>query len=450
MIGLDYLYAAKFYTGGRDVSPLFAPAGNPRRMRQSITSMGDELQQTGSRPGVRDIYVARQSIYDARLNVVGYEVLYRSGRDNRAVVTDGNQATSELLLNAVVEIGLERVVGEKLAFVNLTREFLLGHHPLPLSNRQLVLEVLEDVTIDAELVQAVARLVAQGYSLALDDAVFREELKPLLSLATIVKVELPAIPAAELAEHVRRFRDYPVKLLAEKIETREEFTRCRALGFEYFQGYFLARPQLIPGQRRAASDVAVLQILGRLSDPDVSVDELERIIRNDATLSYKLLRYVNSAHFSRQTKIESLRQVILLLGVQGIRTMAMLASLSGSVQKAGDLMKDAAQRAVMCERLARLQKLPEASACFTAGLISSLDAVFDLPLEQILASMSLSEALRAAVLRHEGRIGAVLRCAVAVERADWSAIGCGDLGADDIRGAYLAAIEEVAELWAAV
>jgi EAL and modified HD-GYP domain-containing signal transduction protein len=144
-----------------------------------------------------------------------------------------------------------------------------------------------------------------------------------------------------------------------------------------------------------------------------------------------------------------LRQVILLLGVQGIRTMAMLASLSGSVQKAGDLMKDAAQRAVMCERLARLLKLPGASASFTAGLISSLEAVFNLPMEQILAAMPLTDELRNAILRHEGPIGEVLRCAIAVERADWNGIRCGALGADEIRGAYLAAIEEVAELWAA-
>ena len=405
---------------------------------------------TLSRSAASDVYVARQSIYDAKLRVAGYEVLYRSSHENRAVVADGNQATSDLLLNAVVDIGLERVVGEKLAFVNLTREFLLGRHPLPLDNRQLVLEILEDVVIDEELVGGVSDLVARGYVLALDDAVFRDELKPLLGLATIVKIELPAIPKADLASHVRRFREYPVKLLAEKVETVEEFDRCRELGFEYFQGFFLSRPQMIPGKRRQANEVAVFQLLRRLSDPNVTVDELERIIKDDTVLSYKLLRYINSARFALHTRVESLRQVILSLGLQGVRTMAMLAALAGTEHKSGDLMKDATQRAVMCEHLGRLSKHLEPSACFTAGLTSSLDAVFDLSMEEVLASLPLSSALKAAVEQHEGEIGEVLQCAIAVERADWDAIRCGHLTPDEIRSAYLSAIDEVTELWASL
>ena len=396
---------------------------------------------------MQDIYVARQSIYDAQLRVAGYEVLFRGSHENRAVVADGNQATSELLLSAVVDIGLERVVGSKLAFVNLTREFLLGHHPLPLDSRQLVLEILEDVIIDQELIDGVARLVSDGYALALDDAVFRDELAPLLRLASIVKIELPSIPTGDLPFHVQQFRRYPVKLLAEKVETLEEFTRCRDLGFEYFQGFFLSRPQMISGKRGRPSEIAVLQVLGRLSDPDVRIDELEQIIKNDAALSYKLLRYINSARFSRPTKIESLRQVILLLGLQGIRTMAMLAALAGTLRRPGDLLKDATQRALMCEQLARLQDNGEASACFTAGLISSLDAVFELPLPEILALLPLTDDLKRAVLEHQGDIGEVLHCAIANERADWDAIRCGTLTPDEIRGAYLFAIREVAELW---
>ena len=414
------------------------------------TSLGQVLPPSGGPRAARDIYVARQSIYDAQLNVAGYEVLYRGGPENRAVILDGDQATSELLLNAVVDIGLERIVGTKMAFVNLTRGFLLGHNPLPLGNRQLVLEILEDVTIDQELVDGVASLVSQGYVLALDDAVFREELIPLLKLAAIVKIELPAIAKGHLASHVQRFRGYPVKLLAEKVETLEEFTECRELGFEYFQGFFLSRPQMIPGKQRRPSEIAVLQVLSRLSDPDVSVDELERIIRNDGALSYKLLRYINSARFALQTRIESLRQVILLLGLQGVRTMAMLASLAGTVQKPGDLLKDAIQRAVMCERLATLLMREDTSAYFTAGLISSLDAVFDLPMADVLTSLPLSDELKHAVLRHQGAIGVVLHCAIAIERADWDAIDCDGLATGEIRSAYLSAIDEVNELWSAL
>jgi EAL and modified HD-GYP domain-containing signal transduction protein len=409
-----------------------------------------QAQRSPDSSAPNDIYVARQSIYDVNLKVIGYEVLFRCSRENRAIVVDGNQATSQLLMNAVIDIGLERIVGEKLAFINFTRGFLLGDLPLPLAPARLVLEILEDVTIDEELVAGLGRLVKQGYAFALDDALFREELIPLLQLSCIVKVELPAIPTHELEDHVRHFRNYPVTLLAEKVETVEEFNHCRLLGFQYFQGFFLSRPQMIPGKKQRASDIAVLQVLGKLSDPNVSVGELEQIIKNDAALSYNLLRYINSARFALQTRIESLRQVILLLGLQGVRTMAMLAALAGTTQKPGDVLRDATQRALLCEKLGRLLNDLDASTCFTAGLISSLDAVFDLPVCDILEALPLSDGLKGAVLRHEGSVGEVLHCAIAIEHADWNEITCRGLTPTQIRAAYLSAIGEVTVLWASL
>jgi EAL and modified HD-GYP domain-containing signal transduction protein len=406
--------------------------------------------QTAAASAMRDIYIARQSIYDADLNVVGYEVLYRNGKENRAAVSDGNQATSELLLNAAVEIGLERVVGDKWAFVNLTREFLIGSHPLPLDNQQLVLEILEDVAIDRELIDGVANLVSQQYTLALDDAVFRDDLAPLLKLARIVKVELPAIPRTELASHVRRFRSYPVKLLAEKVETQAEFKNCLQLGFEYFQGFFLSKPQMLQARELQASQAAVLKLLAQLSDPDVTVESLEGLIRNDATISYKLLRYINSSKFGLRRKVESLRQAIVLVGLQGVRTLAMLVSLAGAAQKPGDLLKCAALKALFCEKLGRLMRCRDFHVHFTAGLLSSFDAIFEMPLPEVLKSLPLSDELRNAVLKHEGSPGEAVACAIAHERADWDRIACGQLAPTDIRTAYLTAIDETNLLWSAL
>lgn len=403
-----------------------------------------------ARGALRDIYVARQAIYDRNLDVIAYEVLYRNSTENRASFKNGDQATSELLLNAVVEIGLEHVVGERLAFVNLTRDFLIGRQPLPLENQQLVLEILEDVVVDDELIAGVSRLVSQGYTLALDDAVFRDELKPLLNLAKIVKVELPAISKSDLPGHVRRFRDYPVKLLAEKVETREEFQYCQQLGFEYFQGYFLSRPQMLHGKQRPASHIAVLKLLAKLSDPDVTIEDLEAIIRNEATISYKLLRYINSSKFAMRGKIDSLRRAILLVGLNGVRSLAMLVSLSSVGDQPGEILKDAMQRAVFCERLGRLMNSREVQSCFTAGLLSSFDAIFDMPLEEILKSLPLSEDLKLALLKHQGPVGETVRCAIAHERADWHAIKCGKLTPQEVRTAWLAAIEETNGLWSAL
>jgi EAL and modified HD-GYP domain-containing signal transduction protein len=346
----------------------------------------------------KDIFLARQSIYDVNLNVVGYEVLYRNSKVNRAEFLDGGQATSELLLNAAIEIGLERIVGDKLAFVNLPRVFLTGGLSLPLAKNQLVAEILEDVEIDKELIEGVATLASQGYTLALDDVVFHDKLAPLLSLAHIVKVEIQSVRQQDLAEHVRRFRDYPVKLLAEKVETYEEFEHCQQLGFDLFQGFFLSRPQMLKGRQAPASQLAVTRLLVQLNDPKITTCDLESIIRSDAVLTHKLLRYANSSKVGLRSKVDSLRQVILLLGIQGVRSLVMLISLAGAARQQGDVLKTATQRALMCEKIAKLLQQRDSHAYFTAGLISSLDVVFDKPLQEILATLPLSNDLNEAVL----------------------------------------------------
>ena len=272
-------------------------------------------------------------------------------------------------------------------------------------------------------------------------------MKPLLNLAKIVKVELPAIPKNDLAHHVRQFRDYPVKLLAEKVETLDEFKQCQQLGFEYFQGYFLSRPQMLQGKQRQTSQVAILKLLAQLADPEVTIEELEGLIRNEATICCKLLRYINSSKFALRRKIDSLRQAIVLIGVQGVRTLAMLVSLAGAAQKPGDIVKDAMLRALVCEKLGRLMKYGDIHTFFTAGLVSSFDAIFDMPLPEILESLPLSEELQSAILKHQGAAGETVRCAIAHERADWNSIACGTLTPEDVRNAYLAAIDETNELW---
>lgn len=395
----------------------------------------------------KDIFLARQSIYDVNLNVVGYEVLYRNSKVNRAEFLDGGQATSELLLNAAIEIGLERIVGDKLAFVNLPRVFLTGGLSLPLAKNQLVAEILEDVEIDKELIEGVATLASQGYTLALDDVVFHDKLAPLLSLAHIVKVEIQSVRQQDLAEHVRRFRDYPVKLLAEKVETYEEFEHCQQLGFDLFQGFFLSRPQMLKGRQAPASQLAVTRLLVQLNDPKITTCDLESIIRSDAVLTHKLLRYANSSKVGLRSKVDSLRQVILLLGIQGVRSLVMLISLAGAARQQGDVLKTATQRALMCEKIAKLLQQRDSHAYFTAGLISSLDVVFDKPLQEILATLPLSNDLNEAVLNFSGNIGEVLRCTIANERAEWNNLRCRTLTTEQIRGAYLAALEESHRLW---
>lgn len=396
-----------------------------------------------------DIYLARQPIFDRSLRVVAYELLFRSSSANTAEISNPVEATAQLLLNTFVSVGLNDLVGDRKAFVNLPREFLIGTYPLPASPDQLVLEILEDVEIDDELIMGVKELRRQGYTVALDDALFEPKLEPLLGLAKIVKMELPLAPRAEWGRHLEQFRRYPVQVLAEKVETEEDFEHCHALGFDLFQGYFFCRPKMITGRQLNTGQVAVLQLLSKLSDPKVSVDAVEQIFKSDGSLSYKLLRYINSSKFGLRRNIESLRQAITLIGLSGVRTLAMLLVLSGLETKQSEVVATAVRRALFCERLARKLRSVDPGECFTAGLVSGLDAIFRAPLAELVSTLSISEVIRQAVLEHAGPVGEIVACARSHEQIDKQVSLCGNLSALDVLSAFVESLAEADSLLAA-
>jgi c-di-GMP phosphodiesterase len=195
-----------------------------------------------------DVFVGRQPIFDRHLDVVAYELLFRSSHRNWANITDGEYATSQVIHHAIREIGLESLVGSKRAFVNLTRDFILQGYMAVLPTDRVVLEVLEDIVVDAELIEAVRALSHQGYTIALDDFVFHEQLRPLVEIADIIKVDVLALDRSALRQNVARLGQYDVELLAEKVETHDDLACCQDLGFDYFQGYFLCEPDIVTGQ----------------------------------------------------------------------------------------------------------------------------------------------------------------------------------------------------------
>jgi EAL and modified HD-GYP domain-containing signal transduction protein len=353
---------------------------------------------------------------------------------------NGNQATSQVILNTFMEIGLDTIVGEKRAFINLTRDFFLQEYSAVFPAKRVVLEVLEDIPVDAALLAAVRRLSGQGYTIALDDFVYHERLRPLVELADIVKVDVLAMDRKTLCEHSVLLRQHNVRLLAEKVETREVFKFCKALGFDYFQGYFFCKPEVIKGQRVPANRLATLQLLARLRDPDVEFRELETLMSRDVALSYKLLRLVNSAFYSLPRKVDSLRQALSLLGTKFLTTWVSLLILAGFDDKPLELMVTAMVRAKMCELLAQALGRSDTDTFFTVGLFSALDALMDSSMEEILKSLPLSDDLAAALLRHEGRLGSALACVLAYERGNWPAVVCPGLDNAAITGAYLHAI----------
>lgn len=390
-----------------------------------------------------DAYVGRQPIYDADLNVFGYELLFRNFGDDEAKFVDGDSATSRVILNTFMEIGLEHLVGNGLAFINLTRNFVVAQHPLPLPRDNVVLEILEDIVIDDEIINAVRHLKDSGYVVALDDIVDPVKAAPLLDMADLVKMDIMGMAPDDLERHVEYLKQYDLKLLAEKVEVQEEFDHCKQLGFDYFQGYFLSKPNVVQGRQIAAARINILNLLAKLQSPDVEFEDLEEVVRQDVSLSYKLLRLTNSALYSKPTDIKTIGQALTYLGLRQVQSWVSLLLLSNIDDKPSSLMKIAMTRAKMCEILAQAMNKKITGPGFTVGLFSAMDAIFDRPLEDILEPLPLAQEIKEALLNHEGRLGQILRCALIYERGDWDELEQLDLDPDLIRNAYLDALKWV-------
>ncbi|WP_297526887.1 EAL and HDOD domain-containing protein [Thiohalobacter sp.] len=388
---------------------------------------------------MQNIYLGRQPIFDRDLEVYAYELLFRAGETNAAGEIDGDQATSRVIANTFIELGLDEIVGPRRAFLNLTRDFLVSDWPLNFPRDRVVLEILEDIEPDDEVLAAVGRLRQEGFLIALDDFLFHERLRPLVELADLIKIDLMALEDGQLEEHVAALRGYPARLLAEKIETRDEFEQCKALGFDYFQGYFLSRPNIIQGREIPPNGLATVRLLARLQDPEVGAAELETLIGQDVGLSYKLLRYINSAFFALPKTVESIRQAVIYLGNQAIKTWATLLVFAGVEDRPHELMTTAMLRARMCQLLAERTGQPHADTYFTVGLFSALEALLEAPLESVLEALPLSEDVRRALLERQGPYGAALDCVLAYERAEWAQVRCGKLPPAEITETYLEA-----------
>lgn len=386
-------------------------------------------------------FVGRQPIFDRKQAVFGYELLFRMDPAAQTARVDGTTSTAQVVLNTFLELGLDTVVGPHRAFVNATRDFLVGGFATHLPSDRIVIEVLEDVPPDADVQFALRELRRAGYMVALDDFVFREELRPLLSLADLVKLDISLLDERGLADHVKLLKQHNLTMLAERVETREEFDRCLQLGFEYFQGFFLARPTIVKGQRRAGNQFSMLRLLVLLEDPQVAIDQVEEAISLDPTLSYRLLKVINSAAFGLSREVESLRQALVLLGLKRIHNWVTLLVMAGMSKKPPELLATSLTRAKMCELLATQLVADRAPSFFTVGLFSTLDAMLDLPMPEIVASVPLSEDVRSALVDGSGMMGQLLRNVIHYERCEWDQIACHAVSPAQFRAAYLSAIE---------
>ncbi len=375
--------------------------------------------------------LARQPIFNRKMQVVAYELLCRSCDLNEYTADSGDMASSQVLLHTFTELSIQSVVGNHQAFINFTRTLLMT--PPPFDRRQLVVEVLEGQRIDAQMLHSLRSLREQGYTIALDDFELTDETRDLIPYADIIKLDVLQLTPDQIREHIDYLKPFGLTLLAEKVETYEMLEYCKDVGFDLFQGYFLARPKIIKGRKITENKQAVLQLLSVLHDPDVPLERVEQLVARDPMLSYKLLRLVNSAAFALPRTIESLHQAITLLGLDIIKNWVNLLAMANLGDKPIELSIAALTRARMCEIIAtQMTGKPRQDTFFTVGLLSTLEAFMDAPLEVLLDSISLSEQLNEALLKHLGDEGTVLGIVEHYERAEWDKIDWEYLAARNI------------------
>ena len=399
----------------------------------------------------QQFFLARQPILDRKENLCAFELLFRSGgKSAEAGVVDDTHATAQVMLNAFGDMGIANVLGAHKGFINLDAEFLHSDIIELLPRKQVVIELLETIVITDEVISRCRDLKAMGFSLALDDVLkLGDDIKPLLGVVDVIKLDLMQIAPAQLPALVKEFKKHPVKLLAEKVEDRVQASSCMEMGFDLFQGYYFARPEMLSGKHANDSKMVLLRIL-TLMLSGAENDKIVNAFKEHPTLSYNLLCMVNSASNNLAVKISSLGHGLMVLGRRALqRWVQLLLYASGKEGNVvSPLMQLAATRAKLMELVARQirqRDLDYADRAFMVGMLSLLDVLMDEPMHDIVARMSLQEEIEAALLQRSGDLGDLLSLCGELESGNAAAVqqrlhSRPGLNADALNGAQLEAL----------
>lgn len=397
-------------------------------------------------PGQMEIFVARQPILDSDQKIYGYELLFRSGPENFFPDADPDSASAQTINDSVSAFGLDSLTAGKKAFVNVARRVLIEALYSVLPKHRVVLELLETVKPDAEVMEACRELKRSGYVLALDDYVDDPDYEPLVELADFIKVDFLTTGPDERRKLAERYGSC-IELLAEKIETLEDFREGERLGYKYFQGYYFCRPEMISRREIPAFKLNYLRLIQEVSRPELDFHRLEEIIKGDVSLSVRLLRLLNSAAFGYKGRVRSVRGALTLLGEQSVKKWATMLAIGGlGEDKPPELVVTCLVRARMCELLAPGTGLASHDHdLFLVGLLSLVDVLVGRPLAELVDEMALSADIRAGVLERDSRLGRVRSLVIAHERGDWEQVSSLarslGLSEDSIPALYKGAVE---------
>lgn len=372
-----------------------------------------------------EVFVARQPIFDIKKNVFAYELLFRSSLENYYDLRVGlDEAASKTISNSFLVIGVDTLTKSKKAFINFTRNLLLNEVPALLPKELIVVEILENIEPDEDIIYVCQKLKEAGFIIALDDFIFEKNLKPLIDLADIIKVDFIQTTGEERKAVIESVGNANIKFLAEKVETLEDFQLAVEMGYKYFQGYFFSKPVIIQEKDIPGNKLNMIRIIQEANRPEIGLDRIEDIIKHDVSLSYKLLRLINSAFFGFVAKVESIKHALILLGEKEIRRWVSLIALSGlAYDKPQELLNVAVLRAKFCESLAKKVGMGNREAdFFLMGMFSLVDALVDKPIQKVLSELPLSNDIKDALLGKQNIFFDVLKLTFAYERGSWQDI----------------------------
>jgi EAL and modified HD-GYP domain-containing signal transduction protein len=391
-----------------------------------------------------DVFVARQPIFNRKLEVFAYELLFRSsGVENFFPGGDSNRAASSVISNSAFLFGLETLTAGKRGFINVTRDVLLKDYVSFLPKEIAVIEVLETVKPDREVIAACRRLKEAGYLLALDDFVYDDGFKNLFEHVDIIKVDFLGTSPEERRNLVQRLGPWEIEFLAEKVETQKDFDLAVSLGYAYFQGYFFSKPVIVQGKDIPGFKLNYLQILKEIHRPELNLDQIEEIIKREVSLSYKLLRYINSPFFRWRQEVSSIRHALILMGDRNVKKWVSFVILAGMGEdRPQELITGAVVRARFCELIASMTRLRNREEdLFLMGMFSLIDAIVNRPLSELLMEIPIADDVKNGLLGEQNAIREIFDVVVSYERGDWKVFSerAATLGINEseIAGLYL-------------
>jgi len=369
-----------------------------------------------------NFYAARQPILDKSKKLFAYELLFRDSIDNVFPDIDGDEATSKMIEASQFNMGISEFTGNKPAFINFTLETLNQGYPEMLTPDEVVVEILETIKPGKKLLALCKSLHQKGYTLALDDYEHQNVWAHFYPFIKMIKIDIQQSSLDDIKEVLGAIKDHPhIKMLAEKVETYEEYDQMLQLGFDYFQGYFFAKPEMVKTKSLSPSQMAMAELLYETSKTELDLNSITSVFERDVSLSYKLLRYANSAIFKRRNEISTIKQALVILGSGELkRFIGLMFAVTANPDKPSELINMAMTRAKFCELVAKdIRSQLDISIAFLTGLLSMIDAILDEEMASVLEKLPLSQDIKDPLLTKKGVMAALIKLVELIEQANW-------------------------------